>query len=108
MTRSSNDADANKGAIEQDHPGHETNTTLSGQLPHRNENPAVKSSDTDFPEPGENAEHSGEPRTQGLAERDGACEPRARNNPEGQTQNQDPGQQQKQNQGGKKDDPLAA
>ena len=60
------DPDANKGAVEQDQPGQPTNTSLQGQLPHRNENPLVKSRDTDFPEPGENEEHSGEPEEDGL------------------------------------------
>jgi hypothetical protein len=57
---------ARKGAIEQDSPEQETNASLAGQLPHRNENPLVKSSDSDLPEPGENPEHSGEPETDGL------------------------------------------
>ena len=60
------DQDAGKGAVEQDSPQQETNTSLQGQLPHRNENPLVKSRDTDFPEPGENPEHSGEPEDAGL------------------------------------------
>jgi hypothetical protein len=30
----------------------------------------LKSSDTDFPEPGENAEHSGEPQQASLLDRD--------------------------------------
>jgi len=60
------DPDTGKGAIEQDAPGQETNTSLGGQLPHRNENPLVKSSDSDFPEQGENPEHSGEPEKEGL------------------------------------------
>jgi hypothetical protein len=60
------DSFANKGAVEQDSPEQETNTSLSGQLPHRTENPLVKSNDTDFPEPGENPEHSGEPEDGGI------------------------------------------
>lgn len=64
------DQDAGKGAVEQDKPGQPTNTSLSGQLPHRNENPLVKSQDTDFPEPGENPEHSGEPEEEGLTRGD--------------------------------------
>jgi len=54
------------GAVEQDKPGQKTNTSMAGQLPHRTENPLVKSSDTDFPEPGENEEHSGEPENGGI------------------------------------------
>ncbi len=60
------DQDAGKGAVEQDKPGQPTNTSMSGQLPHRTENPLVKAEDTDFPEPGENPEHTGEPEADGL------------------------------------------
>jgi hypothetical protein len=66
MSDPEKDADLKKGAVEQDAPGQKTNTSLEGQLPHRNENPLIKSRDTDFPEPGENAEHSGEPEDGGL------------------------------------------
>jgi len=59
------DQDAGKGAVEQDdRPNkdkNKSNTSLAGQLGHRTENPLVKSSDSDFPEPGGNPEHSGEP-----------------------------------------------
>jgi hypothetical protein len=55
------DQDRNKGAVEQDGPEQSTNTSMQGQLGHRGEPPLVKQSDTDFPEPGNNAEHSGEP-----------------------------------------------
>lgn len=53
------DQDVMKGATEtEDHkiPG---NAGLQGQLGHRDQDPMLKSSDTDFPEPGENPEHSG-------------------------------------------------
>jgi hypothetical protein len=33
---------------------------MQGQLGHRGQDPLVKQFDTDFPEPGENPEHSGE------------------------------------------------
>ena len=58
--RSHKDQDYGKGAEESDRnqPG---NTSLKGQLGHRDQNPLLKSSDTDFPEPGGNPEHSGEP-----------------------------------------------
>ena len=107
MPTRSHDADADKGAVEQDRPSQPTNTSLPGQLPHRNQNPDVKTHDTDFPEPGENPEHSGEPRAGSLVDRDAGCD-NPRGNPEGDTQDQEPGQRQKRNQGGKKDDPLAA
>ncbi len=55
----------------------------------------MKANDSDFPEPGENPEHSGE-----LFDR-----PRS---PERDVVDQDPGHRQKRNQSGSKDDPLAA
>jgi hypothetical protein len=60
------DPDANKGAVEHTEPDQKTPTSLQGQLPHRTDNPLVKSSDSDYPEPGENPEHSGEPERDGL------------------------------------------
>lgn len=48
------DQDCSKGAVESE-------TSLTGQLGHRDQDPLIKSSDTDFPEPGGNPEHSGEP-----------------------------------------------
>lgn len=55
------DQDCGKGAVEQSEPGEAGNTSLAGQLGHRGQPALVKQSDTDFPEPGENPEHSGEP-----------------------------------------------
>jgi hypothetical protein len=55
------DQDTSKGATEvEDHatPG---NIGLQNQLGHRDQDPMLKGADTDFPEPGENPEHSGEP-----------------------------------------------
>jgi hypothetical protein len=54
------DQDLEKGAIEtEDHkiPG---NPGLQGQLGHRDQDDMLKGADTDFPEPGENPEHTGE------------------------------------------------
>ena len=76
------DNDLTKGAIEADKPQQHSESSLAGQLPHRTEDTRIKGQDTDFPEPGENPEHSG--------------------------QDVDPGLRQKQNQSDKKDDPLAA
>ena len=56
-----NDQDRNKGAVEPDNRQQSGNNSLKGQLPHRNQPPMVKDADTDFPEPGQNPEHSGEP-----------------------------------------------
>ena len=58
---SSRDQDQGKGAVEQEERTDKTNTSLKGQLGHRTEDALVKSSDSDFPEPGSNPEHSGEP-----------------------------------------------
>jgi hypothetical protein len=55
------DQDSAKGAVEQNDRDEPTNTSFDGQLGHRGEDPLVKGFDTDFPEPGENPEHSGEP-----------------------------------------------
>jgi hypothetical protein len=53
-----------KGAVEDDamHINSERrsqNSSLSGQLGHRDQNEMLKDSDTDFPEPDAEAEHSG-------------------------------------------------
>ncbi len=91
-----------KGATEEN----AGNTSLRGQLPHRNEDPLIKSHDSDFPERGENPEHTGEPELASLYLRD---EPETeKEDPEGAEQDQDPGHRQKQNQSGEKEDPLAA
>jgi hypothetical protein len=56
------DQDRGKGAVEQDRPQEPPgNTSMQGQLGHRDQNSLLKSSDTDFPEPGAGPEHSGEP-----------------------------------------------
>lgn len=92
-----NDPDACKGALEGDgrastEEGKSGNTSLSGQNPHRVNTQMVKDNDSDLPEPGSSPEHSGQ--KSGSPDRDQV--------------NQDPGDQQKRNQGDKKDDPLAA
>jgi len=61
MTHNTADQDVAKGAQEtEDHktPG---NIGMQEQLGHRDQDPMLKDADTDFPEPGENPEHSGEP-----------------------------------------------
>lgn len=104
------DADISKGAVEQDDRSQPTNTSLSGQLPHRTSNRLVKSNDSDFPEPGNNPEHSGESMDKNLPQDEERNNPQSRDreNPEAQLNDQDPGQRQKQNQNQKKDDDLAA
>jgi len=91
------DNDFRKGAFEEDNPHDKPQTSLAGQLPHRGADPLTQGLDTDFPEPGENPEHSGQ-----------SADIQPEPNPEGITHNQDPGQRQKRNQADSKDDPLAA
>ncbi|MFZ0284926.1 MAG: hypothetical protein WAL32_06820 [Terriglobales bacterium] len=56
------DQDRLKGALEQEEKGQHGNTSMQGQLGHRDQDPMLKAADTDFPEPGGNPEHSGEPQ----------------------------------------------
>lgn len=96
------DQDEHKGAVAQDGPKDETNVSLSGQSGHRDQDPMLKNSDSDFPEPGQNEEHTGEP--EGKNELNGDTQV----NPAGALQDQDPGFRQKENQNESKNDPLAA
>lgn len=66
------DQDRDKGAVEQEDPKQSGNINFRGQLGHRGTDPLVKESDTDFPEPGENPEHSGEPFEAPREKGDGA------------------------------------
>ena len=54
------DNDVHKGAVEDDSPHQEHNTSMRGQLGHRNQDEMLKDNDSDYPEPGSNPEHSGE------------------------------------------------
>ena len=59
MTKiSDNDPDHAKGATETEEHHHDGNAGLSGQLGHRDQDPILKDADSDFPEPGNNPEHS--------------------------------------------------
>jgi hypothetical protein len=60
MKISAKDPDRAKGAVEVEEHNHDGNIGLEEQLGHRDQDPRVKGADTDFPEPGENPEHSGE------------------------------------------------
>jgi hypothetical protein len=62
MSESKHDQDAGKGATETDGQESAGNTSLQGQLGHRDQDPILKDADTDFPEPGDSPEHSGEPQ----------------------------------------------
>lgn len=101
-TPNSGDEDAGKGAVEQNRREQTGNVSLAGQIGHRDQDPLLKSNDSDFPEPGQNEEHTGEPQTINALDRDTEV------NPEGMTQEDDPGFRQKENQNQSKDDPLAA
>jgi hypothetical protein len=58
----SQDQDRLKGALEQEEKDQQGNTSMQGQLGHRDQDPMLKGADTDFPEPGESPEHTGEPQ----------------------------------------------
>ena len=64
------DEDSGKGAVEQDQPGQETNVSRTGEIGHRNQDALLKSSDSDFPESGQNEEHTGEPEARNQLNRD--------------------------------------
>lgn len=88
------DQDAHKGAVEDDSVNadkNEQNTSMRGQNPHRGASPLASGQDSDFPEPGENAEHTGEPEE----------------DPEQNKAVQSSGERQKTTQNWKKEDPLA-
>jgi hypothetical protein len=54
------DSDFQKGAVEEETsvPSSDDNPNLYGQLGHRDQDELLKDSDSDFPEPGSNPEHS--------------------------------------------------
>jgi hypothetical protein len=61
MTQNTHDQDKSKGATEDDNSTQPGNAALQGQLGHRDPDPIIKDADSDFPEPGNSPEHSGEP-----------------------------------------------
>ncbi|MGA8152880.1 MAG: hypothetical protein WB952_18160 [Terriglobales bacterium] len=54
------DQDRFKGALEQEEKDQQGNTSMRGQLGHRDQDPMLKAADSDFPEPGDSPEHTGE------------------------------------------------
>lgn len=102
MTKKHRDQDISKGTVEQNTPGQKTQVSLTGQSGHRDQDPLLKANDSDFPEPGQNEEHTGEPQAQNQLTQDTEV------SPEGAAQDEDPGSRQKENQNKSKDDPLAA
>lgn len=99
---------SSKGAVEQDAPDESTNENMRGQLGHRDQDPMLKNSDTDFPEPGNNEEHSGEPSESNADARKRGAIGTHDDDPEHISVNQDPGHRQKRSQKDQKDDPLAS
>jgi hypothetical protein len=102
-----NDPDANKGAVEEQKPEEETNTSLAGQNPHRGiesrlEDEMLKGNDTDFPEPGQRAEHSGQ--IQGQPPR----ENNANDDTDADPEMKESGEAQSRNQGDEREDKLAS
>jgi len=61
MPNSTHDQDTAKGATEGEDRKVAGNIGLQEQLGHRDQDPMLKDADSDFPEPGQNPEHSGEP-----------------------------------------------
>jgi hypothetical protein len=96
------DEDTGKGAVEQDRPEQEGNVSMAGQIGHRNQDPLLKANDSDYPEPGQNPEHTGEPQTDNALDHDTEVSCADASGDE------TPGERQKENQNQSKDDPLAA
>jgi hypothetical protein len=67
------DQDRSKGAVEQEGKGQADNTSMQGQLGHRDQDPMLKAADTDFPEPGGSPEHTGEPEDGKKSNRTGVA-----------------------------------
>jgi hypothetical protein len=65
---SENDPDRAKGAVEEEH-HHDGNLGLSEQLGHRDQDPRLKDADSDFPEPGNSPEHTGEGKPKAFAKK---------------------------------------
>jgi len=66
MLHGNRDQDTGKGATEAEDHKIKGNIGLQEQLGHRDQDPMLKDADTDFPEPGENPEHSGEPEVKAV------------------------------------------
>jgi len=62
MPQNRPDQDAAKGATEGEDRKEPGNVGLQEQIGHRDQDPNLKDADSDFPEPGNNPEHSGEPQ----------------------------------------------
>jgi hypothetical protein len=67
------DQDRSKGAVEQEEKGPADNTSMQGQLGHRDQDPMLKAADSDFPEPGGSPEHTGGPEYPSKSDRTDAA-----------------------------------
>jgi hypothetical protein len=63
MPDSGRDQDAGKGVVETDERKAPGNVGQQEQIGHRDQDPMLKDADSDYPEPGESPEHSGEPES---------------------------------------------
>lgn len=102
------DPDTKKGAVAQDRREQPSNTSMAGQNPHRKNREVLQGQDSDFPEPGENEEHSMEGRTQQSRFGGDPAQTSEEISPEGELNDQDPGERQKRNQNDREEDPLAS
>jgi hypothetical protein len=112
-TDQNKDNDLRKGATEDEAFGEKAMTSMSGQLGHRDQDPLLKSSDSDFPEPGETPEHMGQFKERNRKDQDtrlvGTNDPERRSPDHKAPQGEEPVDQgQKENQNKKKDDDMAA
>ena len=91
-----------RAQLNQDRPDQPTNVSMTGQSGHRDQDPLLKSSDSDYPEAGQNEEHSGEPQGHNQLADDSGC------NQEGKTKTSGPGISPEGESNKSKDDPLAS
>jgi hypothetical protein len=61
MSHSTRDQDTAKGATEAEDHKDSGNVGMQDQIGHRDQEPMLKDADSDFPEPGQSPEHTGEP-----------------------------------------------
>lgn len=104
----SKDPDANKGAVAQDRPDETSNVSMTGQNAHRNKSETMQGQDSDFPEPGENEEHSMEGHTQHSRFGGDPANTSSNQTSDGEQNDQDPGERQQRSQNDRKEDPLAS
>jgi len=94
-TDENKDNDLMKGATEDEAPGEKNMTSMTGQLGHRDDDPMIKDADSDFPEPGESPEHSGEVKEPNQANKGNEKQYAPGRNSAGETQLPEPGDKKK-------------